>query len=210
MTSPFFLLTSLFLSILSACSNHVDSKPKTQAPNWIVNKSDGLYKVIRDNELQLGLDSLPNGYDSLQIRVWCDYSIVPVRELFVLKRDKSNWFAAFYHISFPADDSLKTLKIERIDTLTPENGWDNFTNKLFKLQIITLPDMNDINVTVPLTDDGVTYSVEVAIKNNYRFYSYSNPSDIKEEYWQAKNMIEIIELIKTEFTIKREPRIGWR
>ena len=50
--------------------------------------------------------------------------------------------------------------------------------------------------------DGKTFNVEVATKNQYRFYTYWEPHDYQNKFWQAKNMAEIIDLLKTELNVE--------
>ncbi len=67
---------------------------------------------------------------------------------------------------------------------------------------MTLPNMDDIpNYTGGI--DGCSYDVEIATKNNYRFYDYWEPETVNEKHWQAKNLVHILNLIEAEFEFKR-------
>jgi hypothetical protein len=72
---------------------------------------------------------------------------------------------------------------------------------LFALQITTLPHMSDIPGLRDGWTDGVSYNVEVATKDQYRFYGYHLPDKFQDKYWQAKNMVDILNLIGSEFGI---------
>lgn len=82
--------------------------------------------------------------------------------------------------------------------MTPKSGWDKFINELLSLKIMTLPNMDDIPGLQDNWTDGVTYNIEIATKKRYRFYSYHLPDKFEDNFWQAKNMTEILSLISTE------------
>ena len=66
-----------------------------------------------------------------------------------------------------------------------------------------MPDENNIKdfQEISVTDgDGV--SVEVALRNVYRFYGYSNP-DMYPQYEEIKNISHILNLIDEEFGLKK-------
>ena len=82
--------------------------------------------------------------------------------------------------------------------MTPKSGWDKFISKLLSLKVMTLPNMEDIPGLEDNWTDGVTYNVEIATKNQYRFYGYHLPDKFEDRFWQAKNMTAILNLIQTE------------
>ena len=65
---------------------------------------------------------------------------------------------------------------------------------------MTLPNQDDVE-GYSGGKDGRTYSVEVATKNLYRFYSYWEPQGCEDRFWQAKKMTEIIKLLEAELDI---------
>ena len=206
------IITTLFL--LTSCTRQKEknSTLKTSEIQWTKNDSDIFYISTQDKVKQLGLDSLQNGSDSLQIRIWYGYSTDITRKLLVINKTNLFWTASLYTMTvidrigtdLKEMNSPEKIRLEKTENLQPKNGWDRFINKILSLQIISLPDMYSIPGMKVGVEDGVTYSIEVAMRHKYRFYSYSNPDEIKEEYWQAKNMVDIIDLLETELEVRKE------
>jgi len=69
---------------------------------------------------------------------------------------------------------------------------------LANLKIVTLPNMDNIPELVDMIDDGVDFNIEIASKYQYRFYSYHVPEQFQDKFWQAKNMTQIVKLIREE------------
>ena len=44
-------------------------------------------------------------------------------------------------------------------------------------------------------------NVEVATKNQYRFYGYWEPHEYQNKFWQAKNMADILNLFEQELSV---------
>jgi len=68
------------------------------------------------------------------------------------------------------------------------------------LNIISLPDFSTIK-GYEIGADGDIYFIEVATTKYYRFYSYWEPQTFKNKFEQAKSMVEILDLIKQQFSI---------
>ena len=151
---------------------------------------------------QLLFDTLHNRYDSLLISISYDYSIRPLRKFVTIKRTNSSWTAIVgtTTLDFNAKKYEDFVKTQKTDTLNPKNGWDSFLSNLFSLQVTTLPTMDSIPGLTDGWTDGISYHVVVATQNQYNFYSYHLP-DHFQEFWQAKNMTDILKLIKTEFGV---------
>jgi hypothetical protein len=69
------------------------------------------------------------------------------------------------------------------------------------LDIVTLPDQDDIKEYYG-GKDGRTYNVEVATKNQYRFYGYWEPQEYRDRFWQARKMIDFLKLIEMELGVR--------
>lgn len=167
---------------------------------------DLLYKLTQDKARQLKLDAIENGYDSIKIRVWYNYSLINNRKLLVLSNRNGVWSGTLYKMTVNWDPQINKETIETIEKgqVVPRTGWANFINKLYELQILTLPDMDDIQNLRDNWLDGVDYNVEIATKNQYRFYEYHMPDKFQDEFWQAKNMMGILNLIQDEFEVDWE------
>ena len=163
---------------------------------------DLFYELTRQKIDQLKLDDLEKGFDSLQIRIWYNYSLLDYRELVIIKRKDGKWTGNHYIMKVkwnPSDLTVKTNGVENRE-ITPKSGWESFIPDLIDKNIITLPNMEDIEGLEDNWTDGVTYNIEIGTKKFYRFYGYHLPDKFKE-YWQAKKMMEILDLIDREFSI---------
>jgi len=151
------------------------------------------YKIKQQDEKKLGLDKLELGFDSLQIRIWHGHSLMTPQYLHVIKRTSEKWEAFQYKIDYKDDSS--TVKVT---PLSPNSGWDNFIQKLLNLKVTTLPNMTDIPHLVDDWEDGTYCNIEIATKKAYRFYCYHQASEFSNQFWQAKNVVEILKLISQE------------
>lgn len=172
---------------------------RREIPVWRGGEPDLFYQIAQQKARQLGIDTLQNGYDSLQIRVWYDPALRTARRLLVLKRTDAVWSATLYTMTVDWDGVAETVKTTTVKTLDPKQGWESFLGQLFALQILTLPNMRDIPGLQDGFTDGVNYNVEVATKDHYRFYGYHLPEYFQDRYVPAKNMVGILKLIDAAF-----------
>jgi hypothetical protein len=203
-----FILTLTVLSF-AACkgrtiSSTVDTpfvdttKPfKKEIPNG---GADVFYTLAKTKQKQLGLDSLESGFDNLQIRIWYDYSLVKERKLVIITNKNSSWSATVYNLQVNWDGQTETILSKEVRNVIPKSGWSDFSKKLLSFKVLTLPNMYDIQ-GYGGGDDGRTYNVEVATKNQYRFYGYWKPQQYQDKFCQAKNMAEILKLLEQELGV---------
>jgi hypothetical protein len=151
------------------------------------------YIFRKKDEKRLGLDKLESGFDSLQIRIWHGHGLLIPTYLHVIKRSGGKWEAFQYQIGDP--DGSPTVTVT---PLTPKSGWDNFIEKLSDLKITTLPNMTDIPGLIDNWADGTYCDIEMATTKTYRFYYYHQASGFSAQFWQAKNIVDILKLITQE------------
>jgi hypothetical protein len=210
MRQVIFILTITLFSFIScegqALSNSttvfVDTtKPfKKEIPKYQNGTVSIFYELAKAKQNQLGLDSIENGFENLQIRVWYDFALVRERKLVVIKNEGTNWTATVYYLQVNWDGKTETILKKKIKQVMPKSGWTVFSKKLLDLQILTLPNQRDIE-GYSLGTDGKTYNVEIATKNQYRFYGYWEPQEYQDRFWQAKNMTDILNLFETELGV---------
>lgn len=167
---------------------------------------DYFYKLSKYQASKLKLDSLEIGYDSLQIRIWCEYGLLNAQNVIIIKGNNNKWSAELLTLQFGENDSsymqMPILK-ERINKV-PTSGWPSFINGLTSLNITRLPDQGKVaGYKDILGADGVSYIVEVATKEEYRLYSYWQPDIYKKEYKEAMSMELILEFLEKELSFKR-------
>ena len=171
---------------------------KCQIPTYDNGEFDIFYKQVKSKQKQLGLDKIERGYNNLQIRIWTDSSFVKNQRVIIIAHQDKTWKATVFSLKVDWDGESETIVSKNKTTVTPKSGWTNFSKKLLDLKILTLPDSYQIPNYGGRITDGHTYNIEIATKSQYRFYSYSNPEMLQYEYWQAKNMTEILRLLSRE------------
>jgi hypothetical protein len=199
-----YITTILFVVFAFSCSGQKNIGFEREIPEGYNGKHDLFYELTQQKVKQLKIESLQNGYDSLQIRIWSDYSLQASRKLLIIKRTNSTWTVTLYSMSVDWDPYklTETVKSKKVKKLIPKNGWDSFLTTLFSYQITTLPNMEDISGLEDNWTDGASYHVEVATTKQYRFYSYHLPNKFQDQYWQARNVVDILTLLESEFAIE--------
>lgn len=199
------LIASCVAILLIACRTS-DRRPENQrlckTGNFekdipiIREKVSSLYEgtIWTRNFLQ-GLDTLENGFDSLQVRLW--YEADAGRSIIVIKK-ATEWRAELYNydINNSNPDSLfiSTFTMRRS---SQKMGWKKFTDSLFQLGVLALPDEQNIP-GYPVSYNSNTVNIEVGTRCKYRFYSFTVPNRNAEEWPQAKKMVSILNLIEAE------------
>src|SRR5437762_516793 len=126
----------IFISIFSWSFIPKQNAPgfKKEIPCYASGKKDIFYTAIRKFEKIANLDTLENGFDSLQIRIWYNYAKTRSgKKIFSIKRQNKNWTGTLYT---DFTDSIKNV--------IPKSGWSSFMKKLFSDDIMTLPNMDEI------------------------------------------------------------------
>lgn len=166
---------------------------------------DNHIRSIRYYEKQLKLDSLNNGFDSVQIRVRYGAGLAGNDRMVILTNSNGSWTGTVLEIEHNYSATTGQFEsLSSINTLVnPISGWENFINKLFEQNVLTLPDCSALpsfnNYTFADPD---AVDVQIATKNTYRFYCYLNPYNFSDEYRDAKNILVILRTIEKEFGLK--------
>ena len=157
------------------------------------------YVFTKQKASQLNLEPIELGYDSLQLRIWFDYSLAKSRHLIIIRRKDGKWDCRLYKMLVewsPRQDSQIVVN-KTIKKIVPKMGLDKFMKRLFALDITSLPNGPSGGM------DGTSYEIEVATKDQYRFYEYWSPDTTEQKFWGSKNMVEIIDLLEKECGFKR-------
>lgn len=182
-----------------------DSSAKTferEIPLSSNGRPDIFYTSTKANQLQLELDSLENGFDGLQIRIWYDVAYINKQKVVIISYSKAHWTASVYKMVPIWETKDRYHFSKKPNNVTPKSGWTNFSNELLNLQILTLPNGNDDQNCGAGGGDGSTYNVEIATKKHYRYYGYWEPEEYRDKCQQAKNMSDILRLLKKELGIE--------
>ena len=208
-----FIFFVLFFSV--SCQDPGSSKEISKAVSKDIldsslnrNDSSERYAFIKFKQQIIGLDSIQSGYDTLQIRVWDIQGLFGHMQLYVIKNNGKKWTADYYSLELDSNyvNGNSSIKYEQGNEpfsiieqkrIKPTMPWNRFIDSLVSFEIMTLPDMDSIKgMQVEWTDAG-SIIIEVALRNCYRVYHYSDPWRF-EEFKEAQNMMGILSLISTE------------
>lgn len=166
---------------------------------------DATYEFTQRDINAAGLRNYKYGYDSIVIRVWYDYAKSET-DIIEIRKNCENWVAELITIkrSMENDKILATIIKKKILD-TPKSGWNNFTKRLFELNVTTLPPFSDIP-NYDAASDGYSVDIEIATKSYYRVYSYLQPRS-HVRFKEAEAVVKIMELIDEEFGIERKIKI---
>lgn len=154
-------------------------------------------KLIRDS---LRLDTLENGFDSLEIRIWLSYSFTLRQQLVVIKSQRGTTTGCFYDFEpqlNSSGDSLDSFRITRVPKY-PNSSLSYFLDTLYVYRILTLPGYEKSEKYLDSTHPN-EMTVEVATKNKYRLYQYPIPT--YQLSGDARTIKDILKLITNEFNI---------
>ncbi len=200
-------LTISYLLLVVATSFGQDSLDTTrfrlEIPTWKNGETTLFYGLTQQKVEQLKIDPLQSGYDSLQIRLWYDYSLINLRKLLVIYNTNNVWTAVSYTmtVDWNSYKVTETIRSKERNIVSPKGGWDQFLKAMDELLIATLPNMDDIPDLVDGWTDGISYHVEIATESQYRFYSYHLPDKFSDKFWQARYFVDFLNLVEEEFGI---------
>ena len=172
-----------------------------------------LHKRQQRFEKEVGLVSLENGFDSIQIRIFYGGSFNGER-LVILTNSNKKWSAEIskfidkinpgFEDSVNADYSKRYSLSRETENKIPKSGWDKFIKIFFKFSILSLPDEESINSFLEESPtDGVGVFIEVATKNAYRAYKLGHPDYFYDKYVEMRTISEILKLVDEEFGLNK-------
>lgn len=189
----------LFVIVFISCNK---PKPILEQVSSVV--SDSIKHQAVFNAQRFKIKDISKGVDQLCIRVWYSHSFSDHMKVVQLMKDSiGNWSAQMELVIFDTEkgrDSILEVRTERLQY----QHMDDLYIRLHNLQIENLPDMYDIPGLEDRVLDGSSYNIEIATSQSYRYYGYHSPDSFKKKYWQADNVVQILE------TIEQELDVPWR
>src|SRR5690348_17280892 len=180
----FFACLIFFELVVTSCrdgKNESHPRSTTQAdsivrdmPEWYAQSSLS-QKMDRESEESLKLESLRNGFNGLQIRIWisCGYR---TSSLIKLTKQKLRWNAAFYWFKMHLDSAM-FIKAEdlKFENRLPRSGWEKFSADLISTGIIDLQDQTKLKAKHEYFEptDADEVRIEIGLPGKYRLYEYS-------------------------------------
>ncbi len=165
----------------------------------VYNDSSASWQYVRRETSRVGLPSIENGSESLEIRVW-EHLEWGGRMVFVIRYKDSIWTAEdyIYRILPNGRDDNDSIAVDIIRLGKPKTGWDVFMNKQIDKGLLVLKDKSTIQGYFIHNEFSYT-AVEIAAKNYYRYYSLPSARELTSKIKEDKAMLEILDLINNEF-----------
>jgi len=163
-----------------------------------------VFDRVKEVRNSLKLDTLENGYDSIQLRLWLTPSRSDEFQVFCLKRKNHIWSSVCYDVSafFNKNrDSILFYKKEA-HQLAPKSSWETIFKKLVKLNVLTLPDFRKLKKYPKPFDGGNSITIEIATIKWYKIYMFQEPNYNKKKFKEAQDLDNILKLISYEFNLQ--------
>jgi hypothetical protein len=204
----FGLLTASCNTATTNTDNKNNNPAKHSQKFEDLNSYNDKISYLRYKITKLRLDTIQNGYDSFQVRIWILGGLFGNVDLYILKNARTKWTAQNYKLVRDSNivngkdqnkytNGSEPFQIVKHRILKPIIPWRKLIDSLSKLQLMTLPDMNEISGMKINSTDAGSIVVEVATRQFYRNYHYSDAIDFAERYTETKNINEIVSLIQT-------------
>jgi len=102
-----FIVALISLLIVSPVMGQTTDTVRKEIPHDRRGRPDYMYQMVHQKAGQLGLYPLESGFDSLEIRIWLDYSLAIKRHLIM---DQKRWSALFICWSGPSISSERKFE----------------------------------------------------------------------------------------------------
>ena len=199
-------IPALFI-LLNVFACRVDPPKKHPVTRYLPDYKNGIslrLVGLSHSRDSLQLDTLENGYDSLQIRIWTTYQRKDTFQIISLKRHNNQWAGEYcessIHYSKQRDSVLKYDILKK--ALFPKIGWQSLLDSLLKQDIKTLPDCTKLtNYALP-TDGANTVIIETSTIDRYRLYMYEVPTANAVSFPEAAKVDRMLKLISSQFDVK--------
>ncbi|MBS1506505.1 MAG: hypothetical protein JSS79_07665 [Bacteroidetes bacterium] len=171
-------------------------------------------------EKRLGLAALPDHCHEIILRIFLDPGTTNSGHVLELSKANGVWKGMKYDYFLRISSKGTVGKIKRVNRCElKSNDWEVLWMKLEKLNVLTLPDQQDIKdkLRTPITSkrgkgyevisvlDGSSYDLMVMKDTLFSYYSFHSPWVYAEKYPavdEVKMYTEIISVIEQEFSIK--------
>jgi hypothetical protein len=162
------------------------------------------YKTITAYTTLLNLVSLEPGYDSLQLRIWCNYGLLKKSHMVLISNQNGKWQGKLFTLRIDIrSDTLYYLEDRKEKNI--EITASQWMELIKKMNILKIPSLKSSEY-LPKYRSGVDtdyYMVEVATKNKYRFYDYEDPMGESKNFKEAENLEKFLTILEKEFGFKR-------
>lgn len=168
------------------------------------------WHFCKQKEAQLNLSRPETSVDSVLIRIWVT---IPTKmkdqrhDLFEVRYSNNEWVAQVINMRVDLKKSKlqELIRNHMVTKVKPTSDWESLIDSLFLWKIDSLPtdqQLNDYSLkSSNYGNNAPTFCFEYSTPVIYRFYQYNNVWAIQDSYWQAENVVKIINLIDREFQV---------
>lgn len=186
------------------------SSKKLDIPEYENGNPYFYWHFCKQKEVQLNLGHPETSTDSILIRIWVT---VPTEkknqrhDLFEVRYTGNEWTAQVINmrVDFKKSRLQETIINHKVTIVKPISDWETIIDSLFLLKIDSLPTDDKLpdyaSKSSNYGNNAPTFLFEYSTPNVYRFYQYNDIWAIRDLYWQAENVVKIVNLLDREFHI---------
>ncbi len=196
------ILLSFICFLFSSCIENETKEDETS-------NIDVFYEVKKNAATELNLNKLENGIESFELRLWSKFEVFNLGHVMIIKRINNHWTCLDYTYIESRKEVFDYITDFTIDTFwvkkkQPKSGWRSIFTEIKKEGIYDLPTQSKIDGWEHNICDGITFYIEFATKNKYKFYSYNCPDVYEDNFKECKHMTNILEVFDEEFGVLQE------
>lgn len=173
----------------------------------------------RELEIQLNIQNINESRKDIDLRIFLGTGITNAGEIVHITRKKKKWKAFRYRYFLDIDDQDRLIDRYERDRLRPLDEWDKFWTRLKSLEIMNLPDQDEIQDKLrtkivtkngkeewrqDYISDGSSYRLLLKDRGKIVSYTFDNPWTYSESYPEVKEVFyysQIISTIEDQFSI---------
>ena len=162
-----------------------------------------LYNTIKRTEILLGLTSLEQGSDSMELRIWRHRIMNSGHSVLILNYENKKWNAKEYLYSLTIDTiGDEKLAFKEANVIEPRNGWSPVLRNISNLGLEKLSDTIPAPSNIGLMDEGIVYGIEISTKNIYIFKTRIL-DELDMPLLKDDKLVPLIKLFNSEFNPER-------
>jgi hypothetical protein len=206
-------IITLFILILFSCKGQKrgdlkqNASDSTSKPRMIAYHEDSLVKGSRQ-QLYLtnvakfmGLPSITNGSEGLYIRIWI-WSHERKYVINISDNFNKNECDITEFNGTKKDDNDFLVIYREWKNLSPQSGWDNFTDTMFQFHIPDMESGEIQNKRKEFLTEMAYVQFEIAQPGKYRFYEYLEPSFYRCVDTGSNNVYQFLNFFNKEMKIR--------
>ncbi|MCU0443026.1 MAG: hypothetical protein MUE96_11560 [Bacteroidia bacterium] len=206
-------------SIVPTTSKQIDI-PKYEKPHNLAGLYYNYWHYAKQKERQLELSSLETNYVDTIFRIWITNSSGRKGQphgLINLSKHLDSFYCqlVFMKVDFTYSGLKETITTKSVLYLDPKNiSWQQLWDSLYFYKIDKI-ETDDLIPNYYKGNEGYnnylpTFSFEYSVPNQYRFYQFNNYEPKVTQFWQAKNVDSILELLNREFDWNKRGSVYFR